>query len=176
VGDLTTDRKGVDVAIDALRSLPELRCRLTVIGGGRVLPELQRRADVDPRIRFIGPQPPAFVRDALLATDIVLFPTRADVFGLVVVEAMGAGVATVISKAAGAAADLAVSEQNSLVIDGMDIERWAGALRRLVENADFRRLLGENARRTIARRWTLDHSADAMIAGLRLGVLAQRAS
>jgi hypothetical protein len=34
--------------------------------------------------------------------------------------------------------------------------------------------LGDAARRTVLRRWTLAHETDAWMAGLRLGVLTDR--
>ena len=52
-------------------------------------------------------------------------------------------------------------------------DAWAAALRRLIEDAALRRTLGEAARATVQRRWTMDHAADAMIAGLTLGAMQQ---
>ena len=43
VGDLASRRKGVDIAIDALRLAPELDCRLTVVGGARYTTSSHRR-------------------------------------------------------------------------------------------------------------------------------------
>jgi glycosyltransferase involved in cell wall biosynthesis len=174
IGDLANHRKGVDIAIDAVKSSPALNCRLTVIGGGKALPELSRAAGADSRIRFLGSQSPAEVGRALGSSEIVLFPTRADIFGLVLVEAMGAGAATVTSTAAGATADLAVDGVNCLVAGDYEPRTWADCLSRLLADPELRQRLGTNARATIARRWTIDHAADAMLAGLRLGILARR--
>ena len=174
VGDLASERKGVDIAIEAIRSCPTLRCRLTVIGDGKVLPELHHAAGGDTRVRFLGSQPPTEVARAFGSADIVLFPTRSDIFGLVLVEAMGAGVATVASGVAGAVADLAVDGLNCLVAPDNEPRTWANCLSRLVADPVLRQELGNNARATIARRWTMDHAADSMLAGLRLGVLTMR--
>jgi glycosyltransferase involved in cell wall biosynthesis len=171
VGDLASPRKGVDIAIDALALCPNLACRLSIVGGGSLMRELTDRAVRDARIRFLGPLHPAEVHSKYLAADVVLFPTRFDVFGLALVEGMGAGAATVVSRAAGAVADLALDGENCLVVDGHDPEAWAESLRRVVSDAELRRSLGRNGRRTIERRWTIAHAAEAMIAGLRLAVL-----
>lgn len=135
------------------------------------MPDLAARAEGDERIRFLGPLVPDRVRDVYRSSGIMLFPTRSDVFGLVLVEAMGAGLATVVSSAAGAVADLAVDGLNCAVVEGDDPRAWNRALVRLVEQADVRRALGARARATIDHRWTIEHAADAMLAGLRLGVL-----
>ena len=175
VGDLASPRKGVDVALAALRLRPDLPCELRVVGGGRRLPELSEAARGDSRIRFLSPLPAADVRAAYADADVLAFPTRADVFGLVLGEAMGAGLACAVSAAAGAVPDLAVDGVNALVVDGHEPATWAQALERLVEDHSLRERLGEEARRTIERRWTMEHSIDALVAGLRLGVLRSRA-
>jgi glycosyltransferase involved in cell wall biosynthesis len=170
VADLGSARKGVDVLVDALAVAPSLRCRLTVVGGGRELPRLAARARHDERIHFLGPLPRAEVGNFYAAADVFAFPTRADVFGLVLVEAMAAGLPTVVSSAPGALADVAVPGRNCLVVSDYDPRAWAAALAALVEDPRLRDELGAHAARTIARRWTLEHAADAMIAGLRLGL------
>jgi hypothetical protein len=45
---------------------------------------------------------------------------------------MGAGLATVVSSAPGAVADLALAGRNCVVIDGHDPVEWAAAIRGLV--------------------------------------------
>jgi glycosyltransferase involved in cell wall biosynthesis len=166
--------KGIDVLIEALRLVRDLPCRLSVIGGGRGVPSLAGRARADRRIRFLGPLSPADVRAAYEQSDVLAFPTRADVFGLVLVEAMGAGLASVVSTSAGAVFDLAVDRSNALVVHSHDPREWAEALARLVQDHELREALGAEARGTIERRWTMEHSIDAVIAGLRLGALRSR--
>ena len=171
--DLSSDRKGVDVLIDALRLAPELPCELTIVGGGRLFGSLVERARGDARIRFLGPVAYDEAISQYGQADIYAFPTRRDVYGLVMVEAMGSGLATVVSTAPGALGDLAVSGSNCLVIDGHRPQDWADALERLIREHDLRRSLAARGRATITRRWTMEHSADAMIAGLRLGLLTR---
>src|SRR5205814_5257199 len=62
VGDLTSPRKGIDIALKALQLLPDLDCRLTVVGGGAGLNDLARTANRDGRVRFLGALPPAEVQ------------------------------------------------------------------------------------------------------------------
>jgi D-inositol-3-phosphate glycosyltransferase len=102
---------------------------------------------------------------------VFLFPTRADVFGLALVEAMASGLAPIVSSAAGAVADLAVAGWNCLIIEGHDPGQWASAITRVVEDGDLRLSLAEQARITIRRRWTIEHSADAIVAAFRLAMV-----
>ena len=171
VGDLSSPRKGIDVLIGALDRLPNLPCRLTVIGDGEQRPRLEEQAAGDWRIRFLRALDPPDVRKVYEASDICLFPTRSDVFGLVLVEAMSAGLATVVSSAAGGVPDLAVAGVNCLVVAPDDQPGWASAIEALVLDRDIRTKIGNAASETISRRWTLEHSVEAMMAGLRLGAL-----
>jgi glycosyltransferase involved in cell wall biosynthesis len=162
--------KALDTLVDAILGL-EGRCRLTIVGDGPELAALRERAMGCERIRFVGALPFAQVMHCYRKADVFLFPSQYDVFGLVLVEAMGAGLCVLVSSAAGAVADLAVDGHNCLVLNGPDPQVWREALRRVAGDAELRMSLGRNARRTIERRWTTAHAADAMIAGLRLAVL-----
>ena len=171
VGDLADRRKGVDVALEALRRNRELRCRLTVVGSGRLLSSVAEQAREDRRVRFAGALSPDETRRLYAAADIFLFPTRSDVFGLVLVEALGAGIATIASDAAGSVDDVAINGHNSVVLSAHDPDAWAGAIAALAEDARRRVALGDEGALTIRRRWTIAHAVDAMVAGLRLALL-----
>lgn len=172
--DLNSDRKGIDVLVDAMKVMPGMACELIVVGGGRLLSQLTERAAGDPRIRFLGPLPREETLREYGRSDVYAFPTRNDIYGLVMVEAMGSGLATVVSSAPGALGDLAVNGTNCLVVATHDPADWAEALTSVVRDHDLRQSLSEHGRQTIQRRWTIEHSVDAMIAGFRLGVLVGR--
>ena len=165
--------KGLDVLIDAVRMLADLPLRLTIAGGGPLVAGLKRRARGDDRIRVVGAVASDRVGDLYEAADIFAFPSDFDVFGLVIVEAFAAGLAVVASDAPGAVSDLAVPGRNCLLADEHTPPAWAASLRLLVEDGALRRTLGEAARATVQRRWTMDHAADAMLAGLTLGAMQQ---
>ena len=171
VGDLASRRKGIDIVLAALRLLPDLDCRLTVIGGGALLPQLATAAEADGRVLFRGAVSPKEIGAEYGGADVFLFPSRQDVFGLALVEAMQAGLPTVSSVNPGAIADLCVHEANCLLVQTDSPDDWARAIDRVAGDGDLRRTLSVAARRTIAERWTNEHSADAFIAGLRLATL-----
>jgi glycosyltransferase involved in cell wall biosynthesis len=175
VGDLSSPRKGIDIGIEALRRVPELDCRLTVVGGGALLQDAKDAARGDERIRFVGAQPPAEVKRHYEDADVLLFPTRADVYGLVVPEAMAAGLTVITAANPGVVGDLPVSGHNALVVDGHDPAGWATAIGTIADDAGLRSALGEAAARSIAGRWTTLHAAEAMLAGLRLGLETRKA-
>jgi glycosyltransferase involved in cell wall biosynthesis len=168
-------RKGLDVLVDAFRLLERrLPCHLTVAGGGPELDRLMARGEGDKRIRFLGAVDSDRVLDCYQEADAFLFPSRSDVFGLVLVEALGSGLATVTAAAPASAADLAVHERNCLVLESHDPTAWAEAIRRVTEDGALRRRLAAAGRRTVVGRWTVEHSVDAWIAGFRLALLSAR--
>jgi glycosyltransferase involved in cell wall biosynthesis len=170
VGDLGSPRKGTDIVIDALKLLPDLPLRLSIVGSGRLLPALTRRSGSDHRIRFLGPMGPGETRKLMRNSDVFLFPSRADVFGLVLPEAMAAGLCVITSSAPGGVRDLCVSGHNSLIVESHEPEDWATALRSLASHQALRLRLAAAGRETVASRWTMDHAVDGMIAGLRLAI------
>ena len=174
IGDLASTRKGADVALAAMERVRRPDVQLRLVGGGRLQQVLEQQVATDRRVRLLGPLAPEQVARELQEADVLLFPTRADVFGLVLVEAMGAGVAPIVARGAGAVDDLSVNGQNAIVMDSHEPERWAAAIDELAADRTLATDLGSNARRTIEARWTIEHSVDAVMAGLRLGALVRR--
>jgi D-inositol-3-phosphate glycosyltransferase len=87
--------------------------------------------------------------------DLLLFPTRYDSFGLVVIEAMAAGLPVIVSDAV---ADGIVKDgRNGVVIAGHDPSDYARALRRLADPG-LRALMAE-ANREDAGRFSVESAA-----------------
>jgi glycosyltransferase involved in cell wall biosynthesis len=85
-------RKGLDIALAALSGLRQYRWELDVVGHGELRKALEGQAKdlgVADRVRFHGLQAPAeWYRQA----DLLLFPSRSESLGLVLLEAMSHGV------------------------------------------------------------------------------------
>ncbi|MDQ3640003.1 MAG: glycosyltransferase [Actinomycetota bacterium] len=82
--------KGLEVLLSAWSRLPDTSLRLTVIGDGPLRAELSRRAA--PGVRFLGRLPGVEVRRRMLEARALVFPsTWYEPFGMVLIEAMAAG-------------------------------------------------------------------------------------
>ena len=79
------------------------------------------------------------------------------------------------SSVPGVVGDLCVSGHNAHLVPDHDPKSWAPAMSRLVSEPLLRHELGERASLTVRARWTMDHSVDALVAGLRLGMLVRGA-
>lgn len=103
--------KGLDTVFESLK-LMNLKIHLTVVGGGNIKLYRQKAEDleIDNLVEFVGFQSDLapFFRFA----DILVLPTREDTFSMIVLEAMYAGVPTIISceKFCGIAAHLTNQE------------------------------------------------------------------
>jgi len=96
-------RKGLEYAIRALTQLSP-RFKLLIVGGEDregVYRALASAVGVSSRVSFRGQQ--RDLSDVYLAANMLIFPTRYEPFGTVVVEAMGWGLPVVVTRTAGAA-------------------------------------------------------------------------
>ena len=120
-------RKGLDVAMAAVAAaradLPGLRLRVAGIPAGKT-------AD---GVEWLGIVPPDRMAEVYRDADLFIFPTRYESFGLVVIEAMAAGLPVIVSDAIGAG--IVTDGRNGAVVAGYDPSRYAEALRRLAAPA-----------------------------------------
>lgn len=156
VGHLSR-QKGVDrllEAFDTLRS--SVRAKLVLAGTGELADLASRRADVI-LLGFVGPVDlPAVYAGA----DAFVFPTLHDVWGLVVNEAMAAGLPVVCSHFAGCAADL-VDDSNGILIDPRVTHDIVRAMRTMVD-APTRRQMGQASLSRVASM-SIDRTARLML-------------
>jgi len=152
------DRKGLDVLLDAFAMLaaeiPELE--LLLLGGDDSSPYLERVPDqFRSRVKAAG-----FIQSddlpALFAqADIFVLPSRHDGWGVVVNEALGAGLPIIVSDRVGSARDLVEPGHNGLVFESENVAQLADCIRRLASSSDLRRSWGQ-ASRALSERFGLD--------------------
>ena len=107
VGQLI-QRKNVDGLLDAFARLPA-SARLEVAGEGPEESALRARAaelGIDGRVNFSGYVPYADVPALLAGASTLVLPSRAEVYGLVVVEGLAAGLQVVVTDNCGVYADV----------------------------------------------------------------------
>jgi len=134
--------------------------------GSREYPErlkaLAAELGIADRINFQG-----HVRDVfgiLAQTDIAVHASiKPEPFGRVIAEAMIAGVA-VIATRGGGAAEIVHHEQTGLHVPMGDVDALAGAIERLLRDAELRRTLGQRAREFALREFRPDLHAEKVVA------------
>ncbi len=173
------ERKGLAHLLGAFAALPELPAKLRLIGNGTLEPEVSRRAAEDARVELCGyvPQerlPAELARSRCLVLPSITTELDREPWGLVVNEAMHAGVPVVTTDAVGAAAGGLVEDgRNGFVVPERDAWSLAVAIRRLVEDPALATRLGDQARQDVQR---FDHRAmaDAFEAAIEHAIAARR--
>src|SRR4029079_17729780 len=110
---------------------------LRIIGSGEEeesLKALSAELSLEHLVRFEGFKQKEDVARFLAGAYCFLFPTNFDIWGLVLVEAMAAGVPSLSSIHAGATHDLIQSGQNGFAVDFSNTESVTEILDRLLEN------------------------------------------
>lgn len=98
----------------------------------------------------------------LLNTDIFVFPTHYDTFGIVILEAMAAGCAVVATKV-GAIPEIVVDGETGILVEKQNPQALAKAIIYLIENPDIREKMALAGRRRYEKFYTLDKNIEGMI-------------
>ncbi len=158
--------KRLDVAIAALAGLGDERVHLIVASGGELLDEFRAQAaaaGIGERVHFLGPVPHSELPGVLRAADLFLLTTEPpESFGIVLIEAMACGLATIATEYPGVRAVVDDGETGLLVEPG-DPEAVANAVRRLIAaGPDGRGRMGTAGRERAVRLWSWPRLIDRM--------------
>ena len=160
-----TRQKGFDLLVRAFARAAQRHpgWELRIYGGGPERTALDQQiaaAGMDGRIRLMGPT--RQLGEAFAAASVFALSSRFEGFGLVIVEAMGAGLAVVSFDCPHGPADILTRGRDGLLVPPQDVDALARALDALMGDEERRRALGAAAQRTAARyapaavgaRWT----------------------
>jgi glycosyltransferase involved in cell wall biosynthesis len=138
-------------AYDRLDSSIREEVGLVFVGDGSCRKQLEdRAAAVAPGIvKFAG-----FVQRDELAeyyglADVMILPTYSDTWGLVINEALACGLAVIVSRAAGAAADLVKDNWNGWLVPTGGVAGLTAAMQSLASQPELRATMGTNSLESI---------------------------
>jgi glycosyltransferase involved in cell wall biosynthesis len=126
--------KGGHYFLDAWRNLAAGKHAQARIYGRIGLPDRLLRA-AQPGLQLMGSVPQTELFDAFERADILVFPTLADGFGMVVAEAFSRGLPVITTDRAGAS-DLVEHGQNGLIVPASDAAALTDALRWCLDNRE----------------------------------------
>lgn len=174
LGDLSS-RKRVDLALRAVKLVSESRrdFRLRLIGDGperAALEDLANELEVCDIVRFEGFKQKDEVASILASTHCLLFPSRFDVWGLVLVEAMAAGIPCIASVRAGATDDLIQDEVTGFAADFEESRTVANRIEWMLDNRDAARDMGAAAAEFIELNVSLERSAEGFVEAVKLAL------
>lgn len=144
-------RKGFDVLVAALATLPDLPWRLTIAGDRSRDPEIAARLDADiarlklgDRIAVLGAVSSERIAELYAAADLFTLASRFEGYGMAYSEAIAHGL-PVIGTTAGAIPET-VAPGAGILVAPDDVTALAVALRRAIENRDERQRMAASAR------------------------------
>jgi glycosyltransferase involved in cell wall biosynthesis len=145
----------------ARRLVPEAgELRFVIVGRARIGEEafaarIMRAAEepaLQNRVRFLGRR--ADIPDLLASMDIFLLPTRDETFGIVLLEAMAAGLPVVASRVGGIP-EIVSSDEVGWLVPSDDPSAVTGKLAELMRDRDLRVRFGEKARKSLIGHFDL---------------------
>ena len=151
-------RKGLDLAIRALRQIRDESVKLLVIGRDAEQAKFQSLAadcGVSQRVLFLGFR--RDVADAMGASDIFVFPSWYEAFSLATIEAAACGLPIVATEINGTE-DFIVPGETGFFIRH-EVGHIAATLSKLLGQESERRRIGANARRLVEQFYTWDRVA-----------------
>lgn len=137
-----------------LRSMPKVlqhypQARFAIAGDGperQILEQETRSLSISNYVDFLGVVDHSNLAKLMLEWDIFVLPSLEEPLGIVVVEAMAAGLA-IVATAAGGVLDLVEHNHSALLVPPGDSNSLAKAQLQLAGDPELRKRLGQNARK-----------------------------
>ncbi|MEG2751815.1 MAG: glycosyltransferase family 4 protein [Anaerorhabdus sp.] len=131
-------RKGYDLLVQAMKDVP--KSVKLFIAGGNPEPHVQQIIDKFDlsNIFFVGFKNKDELSKYYAASDIFVLPTRYDIWGLVINEAMSFSLPIISTEKCAAAVQFVNEFKNGLIVPIDDIESLASAINELIENSKLR--------------------------------------
>ena len=161
--------KGLDVYLRALAQLADLPIRARIVGSGsaayqRHLEALATELGLGDRIEFMGAIAPEHVAAAYETSDLFILPSRHEPFGIVLIEAMAAGVPIVATNVDGIPNVVQAgreTDSSALLVPPEDADQLAIAIRTLVSSPEQRQAFAI-AGQIRAQQFTLEQGLQAL--------------
>jgi glycosyltransferase involved in cell wall biosynthesis len=152
--------KGLDLLFHALRDVKN-DFILNIIGDGEEeenLKKLAQELNIYDKVNFLGFKQKDEIVKCYKESDIFVFPTRLDCFGLVITEAMCAGLPVIVSKYADGAYDLVDEGKNGFIVDPYDSKELRGKIESLLSNTSIIREMGIKSHERV-KKFSVENSA-----------------
>ncbi len=157
------DRKGLQTVLESMALLNDPRIRLLIAGEADRTPfeTLAWKMGIRGNVRFLGMT--GDIESLFAVADAFVFPTYYEPFGMVIIEAMQAGLPVIASAIAGATEGLVHGTHGLYLQDPLSAEELASQVKLLMTDTDLRRRISEAAREA-SRRFSWDRIARETLA------------
>lgn len=161
-------RKGFETLIKAAKHLPEI-CDIYILGGksSAVYQDLVKELSIN-NIHFMGFKPKDELIDYYRSADLFVFPTNYDIWGLVINEAMAAGLPVITTNKCIAGLELLDNTQNEYIVPEGDPETLSRKIIRLLKNQKEMEETGYTNLEKI-REYSIEKMASKIFTALKKG-------
>ncbi len=167
IGHLTKGKR-IDQLFEVIKILSKFRNDffLELVGDGdemENLKKLSNNLNISDIVKFEGFRQKQDIPQYLARADCFLFPSEYDVWGLVLIESMAAGLPCISSIYAGATYDLIQDEVTGFAVDFSEKEKVAEKIDWVIENPELAKEIGQNASQFIAENASIEKSATGFL-------------
>lgn len=161
--------KGACQAVEMIKNLKDmgLKVHLTLIGDGECNEALHaqvKKLGLESEVTFTGFLTPPEVREYMIQSDIYLFTSNyLEGWGAVLSESMNSKCAVITSHAVGAAPFLIEDGVNGMIYKNGSVKELTKCAKKLVEDENYRRKMGEEAYATIRDYWNPRTAAERVL-------------
>lgn len=167
--------KGIDLLLSAFGGLDSsVEARLVIVGDGTLRSQVENAVERDTRIVYRSRLESQALWAQFAAADVLVAPSLSEAWGLVVNEALTAGLAVVMSDVFGCTDDLINPEKNALVVPSGNQVAFSEMLKRLSSDPHLLERLRGNATQSV-EGWTTEAWATNILAAWR-DAMNQKAS
>ncbi|MFL6210390.1 MAG: glycosyltransferase family 4 protein [Pyrinomonadaceae bacterium] len=170
-------RKRPQDALQAFAQADVPNSFLLMVGDGPLGEELRREAKrlrIEERVRFTGMVKYSHLPALYAASDLLVFPSGHEPYGLPVNEAMICGIPVVVSDRVGAGLDLVENGRTGFVYPSGDVDALASILRKVLADRELLKKMGAAARLRISN-WSPRENAEATILAVEKAIIARQA-
>jgi GalNAc-alpha-(1->4)-GalNAc-alpha-(1->3)-diNAcBac-PP-undecaprenol alpha-1,4-N-acetyl-D-galactosaminyltransferase len=149
VGRLVVE-KGFDILIKAFESVskeyPELK--LNIYGSG---PEFYNLSELIDSLNIDGQafinDPVSDILEKMISADIFIHPARLEPFGMVIIEAMSAGVPVIATDCPNGPKNIITHMTDGILVKNGSVQEISDSIKLLLTDEELRKKLGENAKK-----------------------------
>lgn len=175
------EAKGVDVLLRAMALLGGRGddTPLVLAGDGPLrtdLEQLTKRLGIEDVVRFAGFQELGALLELLQRCTLVVLPSRAESFGISILEAMAVG-KPVVATRVGGIPEIVTEGETGLLVPPEDEEALCAAMHGLLRDRGLRAKLAQTGRACVVEHFTADRMADRYesVLGAALSTVASKA-
>ena len=160
--------KGIRLLLEAFAHIGLDGARLLLVGDGSERVLVDAAAANDGRIRYLGRRNFEGVVAAFSISDVAIVPSELDSWGLVVNEAMAAGLPVIATDRIGAVDDMVIDGDTGIIVPAGNSNKLQEAMCCLARDSQLRQRMGSAALELI-QRWRKEDEAERLVRGWQAG-------